>query len=89
MGGAHTRRALADLAFASVVPVASPVQTVATPRLNGCTLRPLTSSSRGNLNVVPVEACVNRINAGGLWLAPMALQRNKPPVLEDVQFTQP
>jgi hypothetical protein len=37
----------ADFAYASVVPVASPIQTVATSRLNGCTFRPLTSSEPG------------------------------------------
>jgi len=38
---------MADSVFASLVPVVSPVQTVATSRLNGCTLRPLTSSEPG------------------------------------------
>jgi len=59
---------MADFAFASVVPVASPIQTVATSRLNGCTLRP-----RGGLNVAPVEAGVNRrdVHVGGNWPASM------------------
>src|SRR6516164_8625453 len=54
--------AVAGFAFARAVPVASPIQTVATSRLNGCTLRPLTSSSRGTLNLVPVGAGVNRLS---------------------------
>ena len=49
---------MADFAFVSVVAVASPIQTVATSRLNGCTLRPLTSW--GVVNVVPFEVGVNR-----------------------------
>jgi hypothetical protein len=69
---------MADFAFASVVPVASPIQTFATSRLNGCTLRPLTSSGQGVLNVVRVEAGVNRIETCTLAGADdLVMQRNK------------